>query len=231
MYYLSRLEAWGRDWVAGTARPVREISNSVTAVQFVFRPSCSLCSHAPCPFPSLSSSPPPLPTPPSSSSTSCSLFSAFSSTFPSLSSSSPLLRAPYALCPIPSLLSSPAFVIISVVLAVLRFLKHVSLSFVTVATAESAVGIVLASSTLIPIHSSSFATCSPLSDLPFWSSPLCLLPGDAPFHLSIIISSTAVRSPSGLFCLISVVLPPHLRLFFFLFYYCRCLDICQCLSR
>ena len=34
------------------ARPVRKISNSATAVQFVFRPSCSLCSHAPCPVPS-----------------------------------------------------------------------------------------------------------------------------------------------------------------------------------
>ena len=38
------------------ARPVRKISNSATAVQFVFRPSCSLCSHAPCPVPSPSSS-------------------------------------------------------------------------------------------------------------------------------------------------------------------------------
>ena len=42
---------------------MREISNLATAVQFVFRPSCSLCSHAPCPVPSPSSSSSSLPAP------------------------------------------------------------------------------------------------------------------------------------------------------------------------
>ena len=198
---------------------MREISNSATAVQFVFRLSCSLCSHAPCPVPSPSlslSSPAPAPAPIIVDVNGVVHAALRFLKNVSLSFVHRRHRSERCWCRARRSLSSRPLPFVGVVHTVLRFLKNISLSFVhhrhrsercwrrTQASLlphpldTDIVGVVPAAVSppvLFP---------SPLSPLQR-SSAVCSLPEHALSHPSVIFASAAIHVTTGVF------LPLHQR--------------------
>ena len=205
---------------------MQEISNSATAIQFVFRPSCSLCSHAPCPVPSPSSSSSSSPAPALVIVDVNGVVHAALRFLKNVSLSFVHRRHRSERCwrRARRSLSSRLLPFVGVVHAVLRFLKNVSLSFVHCRhRSERCWRRARLKHPFSPIHSTptSWASCLPLSLLLFFFLRHCrhcrghrrcarFLSTHSPIHPSSSPLPPSMSPPASSCLSISGILPPHL---------------------